>query len=351
VTSPQAVDADVFARQHLIPGWRQDLLKAALIVVAGVGALGNEVTRLLAMAGVGRLIVCDPDTVTRSNLSRSVLFRESDIGRPKVRAAAHALRSLAPWTEVDARQAPLAAAVGLAELREATLVTGCLDSRASRLQLNARCHKAGVAFLDGGTSAWGGEVGCYLPDGTCYGCWMTAWERAENDDPWSCEGRAPTAGPVGASAPVSALVGAWQSTLAIRYCFGMAMPRGVMRIMPGYDDAHMSQPLGIDPGCPMHGVIDAALITRAPIDHRATVAELLALLDPDEDVFSWMPIVVPGEAAPVGIQLRAAPGSARLADLGIAPREVLAVHACGTVARTRYIELSATFPPGRERRP
>ena len=283
---------DVFARQHLIPGWQQSVLKRALILIVGIGALGNEVARLLAMAGIGRLILCDPDKVSRSNLSRTVLFRESDIGQPKARTAAGALGSLAPWTEVDARDAPLAAAVGLAELRDATLVAGCLDSRAARLQLSSRCQKAAVPLLDGGTSAWGGEVGFYPPDGACYGCWMTPRERAEKDDPWSCQGSLP-AGPVGASAPISSVVGAWQSTLAIRHCLGLARPLGVVRIMTSYGKAFPVAPPGIDPDCPMHGAIDAALITPVPIDHRASVAELVALLDPGEDVFSLDALRVP----------------------------------------------------------
>jgi molybdopterin/thiamine biosynthesis adenylyltransferase len=340
---------DVFARHHLIPGWQQGLLKDALVVVAGIGALGNEVARLLAMAGLGRLILCDPDQVSRSNLSRTVLFRESDIGRSKARAAADTLGALAPWTEVDARDAPLVGAVGLAELREATLVAGCLDSRAARLQLSSRCQKAAVPLVDGGTSAWGGEVGFYPPDAPCYGCWMTVRERAEKDDPWSCQGSTP-AGRAGASAPISSVIGAWQSTLAVRHCLGLAIPPGVVRIMPGYGKALSVKPLGIDPSCPMHGAIDEALITLAPIDHRATVAELVALLDRGEEIFSWAPFSSSADRTSIGIRLRDAPGHSRLADLGVAPREVLAVHSAATEQGFRYIELSITVASGRERR-
>ncbi|NUP52205.1 MAG: ThiF family adenylyltransferase, partial [Catenulispora sp.] len=128
---PGLNDGDPFSRQRLLDGWRPELLAAATVVVAGVGALGNEVARILAMSGVGRLILTDPDTIETSNLSRAVLFRAGDVGRPKASTAAAALRELAPWTVVDARDRSLAAGVGLAELREATVVAGCLDSRAA----------------------------------------------------------------------------------------------------------------------------------------------------------------------------------------------------------------------------
>ena len=58
----------------LIPGWDQRRLAAATVVVIGVGALGNEVAKNLALAGIGRLVLCDPDVVSVSNLSRTVLF-------------------------------------------------------------------------------------------------------------------------------------------------------------------------------------------------------------------------------------------------------------------------------------
>ncbi|MCP4663128.1 MAG: ThiF family adenylyltransferase [bacterium] len=129
---------DRYARHALIPGWQQQSLREARVVVVGMGAVGNEVTRVLAMAGVGAFVVCDPDRIETSNLSRTVLFRDNDIGRLKVEAAADALRRLVPGIEVDARPLPLVHGVGLAELRDASLVLACLDSRSARLQLAGR---------------------------------------------------------------------------------------------------------------------------------------------------------------------------------------------------------------------
>lgn len=337
-------EEDVFARHALIPGWRTERLRDALVVVAGVGALGNEVARLLAMAGVGRLILCDPDTVSRSNLSRTVLFREADIGRPKATTAAEALRSLAPWTEVDARDAPLSAAVGLAELREATLVTGCLDSRAARLQLTARCQRVAVPLLDGGTNAWGGEVGFYLPDGACYGCWMTNRERAEKDDPWSCQGLVST-GVAGASAPISSVVGAWQATTAVRHCLGLSVPAGPVRIMPADGAAVAVRRRGIDATCPLHGALDFELVEPVALDNHATLADLAALLGPGEEAYAWVPFVSPADPRTITIRLREAPDDVRLADLGVAPRELIAVHRPTGEPGTRYLELARAARP------
>src|SRR5205085_2866290 len=81
----------------------------------------------------------DPDRVELSNLSRTPLYFEADVGSYKVEAASAALRKLAPSVRVDTRPLPLVNGVGLAEIRDATLVLGCLDSRAARVQLAGRC--------------------------------------------------------------------------------------------------------------------------------------------------------------------------------------------------------------------
>src|SRR6516162_3801638 len=86
-------DADRYARHRLIPWWDQELLSLSKVLVVGAGALGNEVLKDLALLGVGHIMVVDFDVVELSNLSRSVLFSDSDIGRPKAQAAAEATRN------------------------------------------------------------------------------------------------------------------------------------------------------------------------------------------------------------------------------------------------------------------
>src|SRR5689334_23683765 len=81
-------DSDRYGRLRLIPWWRQERLAAAKILVVGAGALGNEVLKNLALVGVGTTYVIDLDDVEPSNLSRSVLFRAEDGGRPKAHVAA-----------------------------------------------------------------------------------------------------------------------------------------------------------------------------------------------------------------------------------------------------------------------
>ena len=81
-------DLDRYGRLRLISWWRQERLQAARVLVVGAGALGNEVLKNLALVGLGTIYVIDLDVVEPSNLSRSVLFRAEDGGRPTAEVAA-----------------------------------------------------------------------------------------------------------------------------------------------------------------------------------------------------------------------------------------------------------------------
>ncbi len=344
----------------LIPGFRQDKLGAATVVIVGVGALGNVVAESLALAGVGRLVLCDPDVVAPSNLSRAPLFRAADVGRPKVFAAKDTLAVLAPDTVVEARHATLVSGVGLAEMRDASMVVGCLDSRAARVSLAGRAGLVRARWIDAATSAWGGEVRPFLdPEGACYACAFSPSERAVSDVPWSCmDPRRPVE--VGASAPVAGLVGAWTSALAARVIMGepVSTHAVVIDVLRGAAD-----PLVItrDVDCPLHAPIGEA--TRIPLGNAATVGALRAALGPGARPLAWRPLLKRLECprgdhaedtwgtpatracprcgtlmrARTTMELEGAPDGAVLSVLGVAPREILSVLGRSGIT---YVELS-----------
>src|SRR5690606_31480359 len=77
-------------------------LKTAHVAVLGAGGLGAAVIAYLAAAGVGRLTIVDPDSVTLSNLQRQVIHRSDDEGIGKARSAARFVADLNPHVVVEA---------------------------------------------------------------------------------------------------------------------------------------------------------------------------------------------------------------------------------------------------------
>src|SRR5881275_2991994 len=83
-----------FSRFGLIAWWDQKKLAEARVLVIGAGALGNEIIKNLALLGVGNIFIADRDRIENSNLSRSILYRESDNGTFKASAAARAAQDI-----------------------------------------------------------------------------------------------------------------------------------------------------------------------------------------------------------------------------------------------------------------
>src|SRR5258706_15509 len=102
-----------FARLEMIGWWDQARLARARVLVVGAGAIGNEVIKNLALLGIGNLVVADMDTVELSNLSRSVLFRESDEGAAKAERAVWAARQIYPELNAQAVVCNVLAGLGL----------------------------------------------------------------------------------------------------------------------------------------------------------------------------------------------------------------------------------------------
>src|ERR1700675_1901703 len=79
----------------------QRKLKQAKVLCIGTGGLGAPLGLYLAAAGVGRIGLVDFDSVDYTNLQRQILFGTTDVGRPKIEAAAEHLRNLNPEIQID----------------------------------------------------------------------------------------------------------------------------------------------------------------------------------------------------------------------------------------------------------
>lgn len=167
-------DDDRFARFRLISWWDQDKLARARIVVIGAGALGNEILKNLALLGIGNVFLADLDVVANSNLSRSVLFRAADCGRPKVDVAAERARDIYPDMHVRPFQGNVVYDLGLGVFRWADVILGGLDNREARVAINLAAARAGKIWIDGAIERLDGVARVFDPaTGPCYECTMS----------------------------------------------------------------------------------------------------------------------------------------------------------------------------------
>ena len=160
-----------FSRFGLIEWWDQSKLTAANVLVVGAGAIGNEVLKNLALLGIGNIIVIDLDTIENSNLSRSVLYRPSDIGRAKAEVAAQRTREIYDGCRVRAISGNVIHDVGLGVFGWADVILGALDNREARLWINRAAWKMNRPWIDGAIEGINGLVRVFLPgQPPCYEC-------------------------------------------------------------------------------------------------------------------------------------------------------------------------------------
>lgn len=187
----QHVDEDdPFDRQRRIDWWDQNVLRHATIMVIGAGALGNETLKNLALLGVGRLFIVDFDTISGSNLSRTVLFRKQDIGREKAAAAAEATKQMA--LEANSRVAyfhgDMVWDLGLGVYRRMDVVLGCVDNDEARMATNRACRNVGTPWINGGILGLSGNIMVFGSEGVCYECNVTPEQIEDSRSRYdSCE--------------------------------------------------------------------------------------------------------------------------------------------------------------------
>ncbi len=165
---------DRYASFKFIQGWDVARVRAATVLVVGAGALGNEVIKNLALSGVGKMIIVDMDNIEIGNLSRSILFRKDDMGKPKATIAAKAAQEINPDVQTRGIVGRLEREIGLGVIRRVSAVVGCLDNREARFLLNRACWKVQKPWVDGALGDSSGEARLFWPGkGACYECTLT----------------------------------------------------------------------------------------------------------------------------------------------------------------------------------
>jgi len=112
-------------------------LRSATVAVIGAGGTGSAAIEVLARAGVGHLIIVDPDRVDDSNLERlhGSTLHDAEQQTPKARVAARHVASIDPTCRVTAVIGALPQADIVHAVIQADVAIGCTDQQHSRLAL------------------------------------------------------------------------------------------------------------------------------------------------------------------------------------------------------------------------
>lgn len=155
----------MYARQQLVEGWDQETIKNSCALIIGVGALGCEIAKDLALMGIGKLILVDMDKIETSNLSRQMLFHAGDEGRTKVEVAAERLKLMAPFLEVEYYFDKLQN-LPMDIYQRSDVIIAALDNVRARMDLNKIALRLKKPMVEGGTVGFEGHVQNVIPKGS-----------------------------------------------------------------------------------------------------------------------------------------------------------------------------------------
>jgi len=213
-----------------ISWWDREKVENAKILVVGAGALGNEVIKNLVLMGIGYIFIIDFDEIELANLSRSVLFRESDAGRKKAEVAAARAKEINPNVHIQYLHGDVTTAVGLGVFRRMDVIISCLDNREARLAINRFAYWVNKPWVDGAIQEFLGLARVFVPgQGACFECSLTEQARRDLAIRYSCPllarenillGKVPT------TPTVASIIGAMQAQEALKLIHGKTVKAG-----------------------------------------------------------------------------------------------------------------------------
>jgi len=225
---------------------QQRLLDAKVLII-GMGGLGSPAALYLAASGVGRLTLCDHDTVDFSNLQRQIIHRTSTVGQPKVVSARAALHDINPEVECIALDVR-ADAVQLHELvAKADVVLDCSDNFATRYAVNRACLVRRKPLVSGAAIQFDGQISVFdfrRDDTACYNCLFP-------EDSVAAELRCAT---TGVFAPLTGIIGTMQAAEALKLLIGIGRGMsGKLLTINALDMNVTRSNLSKDPACSVCG--------------------------------------------------------------------------------------------------
>lgn len=136
----------------------QRKLRAASVLIVGAGGLGAAVGTYLTGAGVGRIGLADPDTVSLSNLQRQVLYTEAEVGLKKVDCARKRLSAQSGHTIFETFPEGVTEANANETAGRFDLIMDCTDNYPTRYLIDDTCAALGKPWIYGSIGEFTGQV-------------------------------------------------------------------------------------------------------------------------------------------------------------------------------------------------
>ena len=235
-----------YSRHILLPeidiSGQEKLLNSHVLII-GAGGLGSPAALYLVASGIGKLTLCDGDSVDLTNLQRQIIHNTSSIGFPKVQSAKETLTGINPGVQITALE-KFAHDTELAQLVAGVdAVIDASDNFATRHSVNKACVIYQKPLISGAVVRFEAQVSVFdlrRPNSPCYHCLYP--EDGETED-MPCSR-------MGVFSPLTGIIGSIQAaeTIKILLKIGLTLS-GRIQLLDGLTMNWRTIKLNKDPAC------------------------------------------------------------------------------------------------------
>ncbi|MBQ8879001.1 MAG: molybdopterin-synthase adenylyltransferase MoeB [Lachnospiraceae bacterium] len=224
----------------------QKRIKAAKVLIVGLGSLGAPVVQYLAAAGVGTIGIVDFDEVTLGNLQSQVIHGTRDVHRPKVASARDSIKAINPKLQINAINEKLDENNIEGIIEDYDIVVDCTDNYKSRYLINDACALLGKPVVFGAMYQFEGQVSVFdAASGPCLRCQFPAPPP---------KGLVPTCAEGGVISPLPGIIGSAQANEVLKLIIGGGESlKGRMLVVDTWNLHSSILPVHKSENCPICG--------------------------------------------------------------------------------------------------
>lgn len=221
----------------------QECLIRSHVLIVGAGGLGSPAAMYLASSGVGKLTICDSDTVDLTNLQRQIMHNTDRIGVPKASSARTTLARINREVNVTALDERVDEKKLHELVRDADAVLDASDNFSTRYAINRACAARKKPLVSGAVVRFEGQVAVFdlrNPHSPCYHC---LFPEEGDDQDMRCA-------VMGVFAPLVGIVGCMQAAETLKILLGIGRTlNGRLLLLDGLSMEWRSTRLNKDSRC------------------------------------------------------------------------------------------------------
>lgn len=177
---------DRYRRQTLVNGFGrkgQKILASKHAILIGGGGLGSNSANLLIRMGIGSMDIIDYDTIDKTNLHRTAVFSEPDVGKTKAAVLQEKLQTVNTTVQIRGIDKKVTSKNITSLIQHADIIIDGTDNIPLRMLINKVAQKNNIPWVYAGVYETVGMVMAILPKKTaCFQCISPAIPNSKNKE-------------------------------------------------------------------------------------------------------------------------------------------------------------------------